>query len=388
MKDWIRNRLERIDELFPKERLERSKRRYSSLWDGSGSADRLPFVYSPFLFGYYDDFNSFDDPDERLGLLLEECILHGRLGDDFIPSLFPGCRQSTIPSMFGAREISIDGFFSCERPTLGSEGISGLPTPSVLPGSVASKWLQLEEYYLEETEARIPIHVCDMQGPFDVCGQLIGLDDFFVSALTEPEAWRGLMDKSTGAFIEFWNRQKELLGANFIGTHLFGWGWMPENIGATLSADSIVMVSRDFFDEFYKPDLMKIAKRFDGLVLHSCGDFAHLMDSLKSVPLLKGIHAGQMSLKELVQAGLDRNHVAICYTAYEDIDEMLGLVAEKDLRLDATINLCPFPPEHARHPEKWSEEDWRLVMDRDGQVVERFEVVSSETVKRRSATNP
>lgn len=56
------------------------------MWRGEKPSDRYPFVYGELLFSYYDDVHS---PEDRLRLSLDEIVVHGRLGDDYIPSQGP-----------------------------------------------------------------------------------------------------------------------------------------------------------------------------------------------------------------------------------------------------------------------------------------------------------
>jgi len=255
MKRWVKEKIKYINELFPAERIEKSKERWRHIWNGEKITDRYPFVYTPCLFDYYDDVHT---PEERLRLSLDEFLIHGRLNDDFIPTLFPGCRQSTIPNMFGAREIVKRNDYTCERIIFKYSDIDNLPDPEIVPGMVAYEWLEMQKYFLEETEGCIPIHVVDMQGPADVAAQLFGYDNMLTLAFESPEYFHKLMSKVTDAFILFWKKQKELLGDCFVGTHLFGWSWVPDNIGASLSADSLVMISPEYYEEFYKPYFIKI----------------------------------------------------------------------------------------------------------------------------------
>lgn len=44
MRKWVREKIRIIRELYPQERLEKSKERYRRLWRGEEPADRLPFV--------------------------------------------------------------------------------------------------------------------------------------------------------------------------------------------------------------------------------------------------------------------------------------------------------------------------------------------------------
>ncbi len=54
MHDEICRKLDRIDELFPRERLEASKHRIRAL-KNNRKPDRLPFILSNLGFNYYDD---------------------------------------------------------------------------------------------------------------------------------------------------------------------------------------------------------------------------------------------------------------------------------------------------------------------------------------------
>ena len=130
MQEIIRQKLEQIDELFPPARLALSKERWRRLWHGEAPLDRYPFVYTPYLLNYYGaGFTA----EERLLATLEEIITRGTLQDDFIPAFFPGCRQSTIPSMFGAEEIVVGDDYTCRRLLASPDDIDRLPEPSVVP---------------------------------------------------------------------------------------------------------------------------------------------------------------------------------------------------------------------------------------------------------------
>jgi len=148
------------------------------------------------------------------------------------------------------------------------------------------------EVFLEETEGRLPVHVVDMQGPADVCGKLWNYGDFLLSAYTDPDAYHSLMTRVTDAFIMFWDAQRSLLGDKFIGTHLFGWSYVPTDAGASVSADSLVMISPGFYDEFYSPYLQRIGAAFGGVAVHSCGDFSAVLPRMLKTPHLQSHQCG------------------------------------------------------------------------------------------------
>lgn len=373
MQEWIKHKLDQIDELFPSERIERSKKRWTALWNKNATPDRYPFVTSPFMFDYYDDVHT---PEERLRVSLDEIIVRGKLRDDYVPTIFPGCRQSTIPNMFGAREIVVGRDHSAEKLLNQIEDVDHLPEPSMGPGTVAREWLDMQAYFLEETEGRLPVHVTDMQGPADVCGQLLSYDSFFISPYTDPEHYSRLMNKVTDAFIMFWGEQERLLGDQFVGTHLFGYDWVPPHNGATLSADSLVMISPEFYDEYYGPYLEKIGKAFGGLTIHSCGNFAQVIPRLCQDPNLRGINAGQMTVAEMLRAGLTNDKVVIAWCLVDDATEMFRLIEQHQLRVDLTMScIIPFEQEKLKHPETWTDEDWDMIRHNEDTVLENLPVI-------------
>lgn len=352
MRKWVREKLLQVDDWYPAERLEASKGRWRRLWNGEGQIDRNPFVYSPATFNYYDDLHT---PEGCLRASLDEFIIRGRMNDDFIPSFFPGCRQSTIPEMFGAREMVEGRDCTVERLLRDIEEVDRLPPPTIGKGGVADSWLEMQRYLVEETEGRIPVHVTDMQGPADVCGQLLGYEAFFLSSYTHPELFHRLMGMATDAFIMFWRKQQELLGELFVGTHLFGWDWVPENSGASLSADSLVMISPDYYEEFYRPYLIRIGEAFGGLAVHSCSNFAGVMKSLCATPFLKAVNAGQMTVPEMLRAGISHDLVIIAHAAPVDIPELARLARENRLRLDLSVSLWPTKDLSTLGREDWDE---------------------------------
>ncbi len=355
MKNWIKEKLDTIDKLYPPERIENSKNRWTKLWNGETDFDRYPFAFWP-TFDYY---NGSHTPEERLRVSLDEIILHGNLQDDFIPAIFPGCKQSTMPNILGVKEICCDGDFTCEKTIEKTEDIFSMPEPSLEKSHVAQDWLNMQKYFVEETEGKLPVHVVDMQGPVDVCAQVWSYDDLFIAAYVEPEAFHHIMNISTNAFIMFWEKQKDLLGDLFVGTHLFGWDWLPQGMGASVSADSLVMVSPDFYDEFFKPYLVKIGEKFGGLSVHSCGDFTAALPRVCATPTVKAINASQLTAKQMVDAGLTKDTIAIATLNYDDAEDTFKLIKDHDLRMSTTF-FFPFPVKDGRFvPMKnWTKEEW------------------------------
>lgn len=368
MKPETRYKLEIIDAQFPPERLADSKERWRRLWHNEPVLDRYPFVYAPINIDYYD---AAMNPELRLQAMLDEIILHGTIQDDFIPGFFPGCRQATIPNMFGAPEIKVGDSYDCEKIIFDADDVYGLPSLSMGDGTIANEWIAMQAYVMRETDNRLPIHVTDMQGPVDVCGQMWGYDNSLAAAYTDPDEYHYLLDKVTTAFNFFWQSQKYMAGKLFVGTHLFGWDWVPEGMGATVSADSLVMVSSSFYKKFFKPYLEQISEYCGGITVHSCGDFSATIPALLKTKGIRGINAGQMSLPQLVNAGATKKVVIIAWTNDGNIDETFKLIREHNLRVSLTIG-HNWPRENGtpKPMSEWSDDERDIFEDHFEKVME------------------
>ena len=279
--------------------------------------------------------------------------------------------------MFGAEEIILGEDYACDRRIFTPEDIDCLPEPAITPGSITHAWLEMQRYALEVTEGRLAILVTDMQGPADVCGQLWGYDAFLASAYEDPDRYHALMGRATDAFMLFWSRQQEVAGEMFVGTHLWSWNWAPPEAGASLSADSLVMISPTFYEEFYQPYLQQIGERFGGLSVHSCGDFSAVIPALCATPTVRAINAGQMTVTELLDAGVREPTLIIAGTATDALTETLATLNARNVRAELTLwGLWPIANGVIKPPADWTPED-RATMR---QIDEQVQQVVKETV--------
>jgi hypothetical protein len=335
MKSSVRHKLGKIDELYPPARIAASKERWRRLWAGEAPLDRIPFQAGPVPGCEY--YAAGLTPEATLDKLLDSLILHGVADDDLVPTLFPGCHQGTIPSTFGAKEVVLDGDYSCER-LLGSVGdICSLPPACLRSGTPAQAWLDMQRCFVDDTEGRMPVHVTDMQGPFDVAGQLLGYDNLMLAAYDDFESYHTLMTKTTEAFVYYWQEQERLLGDLFVGTHLWGWSWVPRGCGATVSVDSLVMFSPGFFDTYVKPYLERIGESLGGIVTHSCGNFAGVIPSLRGTHGLRAVNASQMTLRQMLDAGLSSKTLLILQDDYQSLKNTAALMAQRRQPVELTI---------------------------------------------------
>jgi hypothetical protein len=335
MKPAVREKLKRIHELYPPDRVEASMARWRWLWHGGDRPDRQPFFYSTFKPRYYGTI--YPTPEELLHARLDEYLIRGHLEDDYVPALFTGCKTSTIPSMFGAREVQADWTYDCERVLESMEEVPSLPPPQ-LEGSVAGAWLEVQRYLMDETEGELPVHVADMQGPADVCGKLVGYDQFLIGAYTEPDLFHELMEKVSRAFTEFWEAQRELLGSLFVPTHLNALSWVPNERRASASIDSLDLIGPDFYDEFFRPHLETLGDDLGLLTIHSCGDPSPVMPRVAATRNVAGFNPAQTTLRHAAEAAPEADWVLVSKTNLKDIESDLALIRDRGLRVDLNVN--------------------------------------------------
>jgi hypothetical protein len=325
--------LAEISRWYPLERLERSRERWRRVWAGEDPLDRQPWVAAPLEMKYY---SAGLEPAVWVDQHLAQFVRRGCIDDDFIPAFFPGCHHGAIPSLLGAPWHGSGEDTGCDRIIASIEDIARLPEPVLRPDSPAAAFLAFQRH-CRQALPQFPVNIADMQGPLDVAGQLWGYDDLFLAALDEPARVDRLLTLCRQAFVRFWQEQARVCGEALVPTHLFGWNWVPPALGATLSMDSLVMISGDLFRDLVRPHLQAIAQTFGGLVIHSCGRFGHLVPELMALPGLRGINASQMSPEELVAAGADRRVVLITSMGGDRAEALAQTQRRHDLRLVPTF---------------------------------------------------
>ncbi len=371
MQDWVKARLERIASLFPPARVAASRARLTRLWRGELPADRPPLTFWPPAFDYYDRVPDFAT---RLRGLLDDIILHGSTRDDFVPHLFPGCRQATLSTMLGASEVLEGDSSTCERLLRTPADIDRLPEPRIRPGTPAQMWLDLGRYLLDETDGRLPVSVTDMQGPIDACAQMWSYDDLILTAYEDPQRYARALGLVTDAFILLWRAQKQLLGEHFVGTHLFGCNWVPPDFGASVSMDSLVMMSPAFYRDFAAPYLVRIGDAFGDLSVHSCGQFGQTVPELCATRHVRAINASQMSIPQLLAAGLDPRTTLLVVVPYEERAAVAACLRQHPLRTDITIGGFPWPQTdgHPKPPDAWTAADRDAVRRAEDELFATF----------------
>ena len=329
--------LDDIERLYPPERLARSRARLQCVWAGRGAPDRIPFVFTSLPAEQAtpppEPPEAEPSDEELLRGQLEAIIDRAALHDDYVPSLFPGCRQGTIPAAFGAREIVSGGHTWVEPILRDPADVDALGTPDWRLGA-AGEMLERVRVWRAATSGRIPIQLPDMQGPLDLANNLWGTEPLLTAMYTAPDAVHRLMQYMTEAFIAYVRLVQQAAQGELIPIHCMPVVWMPPSIGVALSEDLLAVISPRLYDLFGRPYNEQIARAYGSVVVHSCGSIEHNLPGLLDTEGLLGVNASitETSLAALVRV-LGRRAVILPHLAEATCNGLPQLTPEAHLRL-------------------------------------------------------
>lgn len=143
-------------------------------------------------------------------------------------------------------------------------------------------------HFQTHTNGDIPISTTDPQDPLSMATQIWDTTEFFMALYTNPEEVHFLMNMLTEHFITYYDAQLALIENKAFPGHMFPLG--IEGYGISISCDNIVMLSAECYEEFCLPYHSRISEHYNGLFVHSCGKYLHLLPSLLKIPKLRGIN--------------------------------------------------------------------------------------------------
>jgi uroporphyrinogen-III decarboxylase len=145
-------------------------------------------------------------------------------------------------------------------------------------------------YFLEQTQGRVPLSWSDLQAPLNEATELIDTSVFFTAMVEKPDRVREILWALTEVVIRFTQRQSELIGDRLVRPgHGFASSRAGRGIG--LSTDNLVMISPKMYEKFCVADNVKIGTAFGGVAIHSCGDYARWLPTLKRIDQLLMVDA-------------------------------------------------------------------------------------------------
>lgn len=141
--------------------------------------------------------------------------------------------------------------------------------------------LDTTEYFDKKTRGEIAIAATDTQSPLSTMSLICDPCWMLTEAWEYPEDFHRVLGYITDLIIEFTLEQRKLCSKTATPGHTM---WSPDFLsGISLSDDLLAMIGPDFYAEFGKPYNEKIADALGGVVIHSCGKWAHNFEVAKSI---------------------------------------------------------------------------------------------------------
>lgn len=247
--------------------------------------------------------------DEQLSLIK----IRTAYPDDCVPFLYPYLGVGVYASAFGCEIIFPENQDPWTKPLLRLENIEdvySLETPNPQDG-LLGKVLEYVNYFQKE-RGEYPIRLTDTQSPIDSASLIMKYEEFLLAMYTNPKEVHHLLKMVTELIIKFAKLEKSI-AKGFTPNHS-PQIYQPADWGICLSDDLIAVLSPELYKEFALPYVNILSEEFNGVFLHSCGDFSHNLENLSKIKNLRGIDFGvtEMPIENMVEKLADKT-LFVCH---------------------------------------------------------------------------
>ncbi len=187
---------------------------------------------------------------------------------------------------FGAEYDWPEGQAPMVRPRYATA--QAVPPPAPRPwheAQITRHVLAMIDYFLEETQGRLPMSWSDLQNPLNVATALVETSGFFADFVEAPAAVRRMLAALTDEVIRFTQEQTRRIGDRLVRPG-HGFASARAGTGIGLSSDNLVMISPRAYRQFCAENDARIGAAFGGTAIHSCGNWARWIEAVKSNPQL------------------------------------------------------------------------------------------------------
>ncbi len=279
---------------LPKKTIQEKKDSWSKAWSGEPLRKPLKIV------------NKFKKPVKPVVKNTKEFLQNDQLNlkqqlleiknrvigeDDYVPAVTTYMGTTVFASAFGCKTIWPEDGQPWAEPLIDKpKEVAKLKIPDVKDG-LLGKVIERTEWFMEVTEGKLPIRVTDIQGPLDTAYLIWHNEEFLTAIYDEPNAVHDLLNMVTELIINFVKVQKKIVD-EFIPITFPYEIYTPSDDLIGISEDVVVTLSGDIYEEFILPYHQKLADEFNGLFVHSCGEWTRIIEKMKNINRLKGVDFG------------------------------------------------------------------------------------------------
>lgn len=259
---------------------------------------RTPFPH----WRFPDDLHRY--LDEQIELLLDKWSSKNGIDDDAVPVLYPrfGIAEH---SAFVAGEVDYEEDTSYARPC-----VKNLNELSYLTLREDTPWLRMVtegiSYLAEESQGRYAVAQRGAMSPLDLANALRG-NDLFTDFYDTPEAVHRLLDFCVTACAFYIDRQIQVVPRLNGGSYSGCYTWLPDGGVGHWSEDTSVLCSARQYREFGRPYTLRLAARYNSILVHLHTAGAHSHADILTIP---GIEMCELANDPGTPRGIDllRDH--------------------------------------------------------------------------------
>ncbi len=190
-----------------------------------------------------------------------------------------------VSSAFGIPYIWNEGQAPAVEPPFkkASEALDSIKYP-IAESPVGKHILEMIEYFLEKTQGKIPISICDTQSPLNIVSSYImDLASFSFDMYDNPGNITKLMDAIAKLESDFIQKQEDMIGDALARP---GHGFASSRVfdGLGFSDDNMLFLNDEAYREFAVDPLCKAGKSSGSPVFHSCGNWSNRTGLVTDIP--------------------------------------------------------------------------------------------------------
>ena len=166
------------------------------------------------------------------------------------------------------------------------EELLAAPFCPVAQTPIGRRNLEMIEYFLDQTDGRLPMSYADVQSPLNTLSNIVETCQFYLDFCLNPEAVRAAMERTARLTADYVRLQRELIGDALVKPgHGFSSSRMFDGLGQ--SDDSMTMLSPDLYAGLCIPAMVQAADGAGGPVFHSCGNWSDKRRLVAGIPGLR-----------------------------------------------------------------------------------------------------
>jgi hypothetical protein len=209
--------------------------------------------------------------------------------DDYsIPNIKPNTGIGTVATIFGCEWKTDEQSDPWIKPIVFESNIDAVKTiapQNILESLVVRLGFDKIEYF--ETHSEFPIRMLNIASPLVTASLIWEYNSFLMSMIDHPRKVHSLLEIVTDVTIEFVKLQQGAIKNLYTMGHESY--YLPQGMGVRVSDDVAAVLSPALYREFGVPYNNRLARAFDGLVVHSCGAIEHIIPEMLEISGLRGI---------------------------------------------------------------------------------------------------